>query len=98
MSLVRSLHLVALARIAVAAGVGIAAGTLSAGLAFAGIHQEKGGSSPFDFESNMLAEFFDRPTLANRQYPSTIWIFLNETSPYGPLADTQSFPKKECTL
>jgi hypothetical protein len=67
-----------------AAGVGIAAGTLSAGLALAGIHQEKGGTSPFDFDSNMLAEFFDRPTLPNSQYPSTIWIFLNETSPYGP--------------
>ncbi len=67
-----------------AAGVGIAAGTLSAGLALAGIHQQKGGTSPFDFDSNMLAEFFDRPTLANSQYPSTIWIFLNEDSPYGP--------------
>jgi hypothetical protein len=67
-----------------AAGVGIAAGTLSAGLALAGIHQEKGGTSPFDFESNMLAEFFDRPTLPSSQYPSTIWIFLNETSSSGP--------------
>ena len=38
-----------------AAGVGIGAGTLSAGLALTGIHQEKGKSSPFDFESNMLA-------------------------------------------
>jgi hypothetical protein len=37
--------MVALATIAVAAGVGIAAGTLSAGLALAGIHQEKGGGS-----------------------------------------------------
>jgi len=67
-----------------AAGVGIGAGTLSAGLALAGIHQEKGKSSPFDFDSNMLAEFFDRPALANSQYPATIWIFLNETSPSGP--------------
>ena len=61
-----------------AAGVGIGAGTLSAGLAMVGIHAEKGKSSPFDFESNMLAEFFDRPTLPNSQYPATIWIFLNE--------------------
>lgn len=74
-----------------AAGVGIAAGTLSAGLALAGIHQEKGGTSLFDFDSNMLAEFFDRPTLPNSQYPSTIWIFLNETSPYGP----QGLTRKE---
>jgi hypothetical protein len=72
-----------------AAGVGIGAGTLSAGLALAGIHQEKGKSSPFDFDSNMLAEFFDRPTLPNSQYPTTIWIFLNETSPSGPAGLTR---------
>src|ERR1700728_3408807 len=70
-----------------AAGVGIGAGTLSAGLALTGIHQEKGKSSPFDFESNMLAEFFDRPTLANSQYPATLWVFLNEV--YGPTGLTR---------
>ena len=70
-----------------AAGVGIGAGTLSAGLALAGIHQEKGKSSPFDFESNMLAEFFDRPTLPISQYPATIWVFLNEV--YGPTGLTR---------
>jgi hypothetical protein len=70
-----------------AAGVGIAAGTLSAGLALTGIHQEKGKSSPFDFESNMLAEFFDRPALPNSQYPATIWVFLNEV--YGPTGLTR---------
>jgi hypothetical protein len=42
-----------------AAGVGIGAGALSASLAVFGIHAQKGKSSPFDFESNMLAEFFD---------------------------------------
>jgi hypothetical protein len=72
-----------------AAGVGIGAGTLSAGLALAGIHQEKGRTSPFDFDSNMLAEFFDRPTLPNSKYPSTIWIFLNEISPSGPAGLTR---------
>jgi len=66
-----------------AAGVGIAAGTLSAGLALAGIREEKGQSSRFNFESNMLAEFFDRPTLPNSQYSTTIWIFLNEPIPTG---------------
>ncbi len=66
-----------------AAGVGIAAGTLSASLALVGIREEKGKSSRFDFESNMLAEFFDRPTLPNSQYPETVWIFLNEPSPTG---------------
>jgi hypothetical protein len=72
-----------------AAGVGIGAGTLSAGLALAGIHQQRGKTSPFDFDSNMLAEFFDRPTLPNSQYPATIWIFLNEASPYGPAGLTR---------
>jgi hypothetical protein len=72
-----------------AAAVGIGAGTLSAGLALAGIHQEKGKTSPFDFDSNMLAEFFDRPTLPNSQYPATIWIFLNEASPTGPAGLTR---------
>src|ERR1700723_2252720 len=72
-----------------AAGVGIAAGTLSAGLALTGIHQEKGKSSTFDFESNMLAEFFDRPTLPNSQYPATIWVFLNEIGPNGPAGLTR---------
>jgi hypothetical protein len=72
-----------------AAGVGIAAGTLSAGLALAGIREEKGNSSRFDFESNMLAEFFDRPTLPTSQYPATIWIFLNEPSPTGQAGITR---------
>jgi hypothetical protein len=66
-----------------AAGVGIGAGTLSAGFALAGIHAQKGKSSPFDFDSNMLAEFFDRPTLPDSQYPATIWIFLNEEGRNG---------------
>jgi hypothetical protein len=71
------------------AGVGIGAGTLSAGLALAGIHAETGKSSRFDFQSNMLAEFFDRPTLPNSQYPATVWIFLNESSPTGPAGLTR---------
>jgi hypothetical protein len=66
-----------------AAGVGIGAGTLSAALALTGIREEKGQSSRFDFESNMLAEFFDRPTLPNSRYSETRWIFLNEPSPTG---------------
>jgi hypothetical protein len=72
-----------------AAGVGIGAGTVSAGLALAGIHQEKGKTSLFNFDSNMLAEFFDRATLPNSQYPETIWIFINETSPTGPAGLTR---------
>jgi hypothetical protein len=72
-----------------AAGVGIGAGTVSAGLALVGIHEGKGKSSPFDFDSNMLAQFFDRPTLPNSQYPSTIWVFLNEPSPSAPAGLTR---------
>jgi len=64
--------------------VDIAAGTVSAGLAVAGIHAQQGKTSRFDFASNMLAEFFDRPTLPNSRYPPTIWTFLNRSSPYGP--------------
>ena len=67
-----------------AAAVGIGAGASSAGLALAGIHAQTGKSSQFDFPSNMLAEFFDRPTLPNSQYPATVWIFLTEASPNGP--------------
>jgi hypothetical protein len=72
-----------------AAGVGIGAGTLSATLALVGIREEKGKSSRFDFESNMLAEFFDRPTLPNSQYPETIWVFLNEPSRTGQAGVTR---------
>ena len=72
-----------------AAGVGIGAGTLSAGLALTGIREEKGKRIPFDFESNMLAEFFERPTLPNSQYPATVWTFLNEMSPTGPTGLTR---------
>ena len=72
-----------------AAGVGIGAGTLSAALALAGIREERGKSSRFDFESNMLAEFFDRPTLPNSRYPETVWIFLNEPIPTGQAGITR---------
>jgi hypothetical protein len=64
-----------------AAGVGIGAGALSATLALAGIREQRGKTSPFDFDSNMLSELFDRPSLPNSRYPETIWTFLNEQSP-----------------
>jgi len=67
-----------------AAAVGIAAGSFSTGLALYGIHAQAGKSSQFDFSSNMFAEFFDRPTLPNSQYPATVWTFLNEAIPDGP--------------
>jgi hypothetical protein len=72
-----------------AAGVGIGAGTLSASLAVFGIRAQKGRSSQFDFESNMLAEFFNRPVLPDSQYPPTIWTFLNESAPNSPTGVTR---------
>ena len=64
-----------------AAGVGIGAGTLSAGLALAGIHAQNGRGIRFEFQSNMLADFFDRPALPDSHYPAAIWTFLNESAP-----------------
>jgi len=63
------------------AGIDIAAGTVSAGMGLVGIHAQKGGSTRFDFRSNMLAELFDWPTLPDSRYPTTVWTFLNEVSP-----------------
>lgn len=72
-----------------AAGVGIGAGTISASLAVFGIRAQKGKTSQFDFESNMLAEFFDRPILPDSHYPATIWTFLNESAPSSENAVTR---------
>jgi hypothetical protein len=72
-----------------AAAVGIAAGTLSASLALAGIRAQKGHTSQFDFTSNMLAQFFDRPTLPDSRYPATIWTFLNQDAPNAPAGTTR---------
>lgn len=66
-----------------AAAVGIAAGSASAGLALWGIHAQKGGTQSFDFDSNMLAEFFDRPMLPDSHYPATVWTFLCEAPQNG---------------
>jgi hypothetical protein len=67
-----------------AAGVGIAAGAFSSGIAIIGIHAQPGKTHPFDFNSNMLAEIFDRPTLPDSRYPETVWTFLNQTAPNTP--------------
>ena len=73
-----------------AAAVGIAAGTASAGFAIAGIHAQRGGTEVFDFNSNMLAEFFDRPMLPNSHYPATVWTFLTGTPPEQGTAVTRA--------
>jgi hypothetical protein len=72
-----------------AAAVGIASGTLSASLALAGIRAQKGHTSQFDFNSNMLAEFFDRPALPDSRYPATIWTFLNQDPANSPTGLTR---------
>jgi hypothetical protein len=69
--------------------VGIAAGAISTGFALVGIHSRNGESMPFDFPSNMLAEFFDRPTLPNSTYPPIIWTFLNQVAAVGPAGVTR---------
>ncbi len=69
--------------------VGIASGVFSTGFALIGIHERNGGSMSFDFPSNMLAEFFGRPTLPNSAYPPIIWTFLNEDSPILPAGVTR---------
>jgi hypothetical protein len=69
--------------------VGVAAGAFSTGFALIGIHERNGGSLSFDFPANMLAEFFDRPTLPNSTYPPIVWNFLNEGSPNLPAGVTR---------
>jgi hypothetical protein len=69
--------------------VGVAAGAFSTGFALIGIHERNGGSLSFDFPANMLAEFFDRPTLPNSTYPPIVWNFLNESSPNLPVGVTR---------
>ena len=34
-----------------------------------------------DFNSNMLAEFFDRPALGDSRYDPIVWSFLNDVAP-----------------
>jgi hypothetical protein len=67
-----------------AAAVGVAGGVVSAGFGLAGLHAQNGKSGHFDFISNMLAEFFDRPALSNSLYPAVIWTFLNQPAVLGP--------------
>jgi hypothetical protein len=59
-----------------------------------GIRAQKGGNSHFDFQSNMLAEFFDRPVLPDSRYPTTIWTFLNE----APGSDSTGTTRKQQLL
>jgi hypothetical protein len=67
-----------------AAAVGITAGAISSGIAIAGIRAQKGKTMQFDFASNMLAQFFERPTLPDSDYPATVWAFLNDVASNDP--------------
>lgn len=60
-----------------AAAVGIGAGALSAAFGLSGIHAQRGAAASFSFESNMLAEFFDRPVLEDSRYPVVVNAFLD---------------------
>jgi hypothetical protein len=67
-----------------AAAVGITAGAISSGIAIAGIRAQKGKTMQFDFASNMLAQFFERPPLPDSVYPATVWAFLNDVASTDP--------------
>ncbi len=67
--------------------LGLAGGVASAGFGLYGIHAQPGRTAEFEFESNMLAAFFDRPTLPDSVYPPIVWTLLNqppENDPAGP--------------
>jgi hypothetical protein len=60
--------------------LGLAGGIASAGFGLRGIEAQAGRTAEFEFESNMLAAFFDRPTLPNNIYPPIVWTLLNQPS------------------
>lgn len=74
--------------------VGVGAGVFSAGFGLLGIRAQQGKTMQFDFDSNMLAEFFDRPTLPDSRYPATIWTFLNQP----PLSGATDLTRKQLLL
>ncbi|QHN03575.1 hypothetical protein FTO74_09480 [Granulicella sp. WH15] len=69
---------------AAAAGTGITGGALAAGIALYGIHAQRGESRALETDSNMLAQFFDRPVLPTSRYPPIVWQFLNEVAQSDP--------------
>jgi hypothetical protein len=60
--------------------LGLAGGIASVGFGLRGIQSQSGKTAELDFESNMLAAFFERPTLPNSVYPSIVWTLLNQPS------------------
>jgi hypothetical protein len=63
---------------------GVAGGAISAGLGLYGIRAQRGGTRTLDAESNLLAQFFNRPELPSSHYPPLIWQFLSEVAPTDP--------------
>ena len=72
------------------AAAGITGGAAAAGLAVSGIREQKGGTRVLDFNSNMLAMFFDRPALPDSRYSPLIWAFLNDVAATDPGKLTRS--------
>jgi hypothetical protein len=66
------------------AAIGVVGGATASALAVSGILQQKGGTRVFDFNSNMLAVFFDNPALEDSRYAGMIWTFLNAVAPTDP--------------
>jgi hypothetical protein len=71
-----------------AAIFGLVGGVASAGFGLMGIHAQNGKTTDFDFDSNMLAEFFDRPTLPDSTYQPLVWTLLNQPTATGPAGET----------
>ena len=70
---------------------GLVGGVASAGFGLAGIKAQNGATSRFDFESNMLAKFFDRTSLPNSTYPTIVWTLLNQS----PEGDAEGSTRKD---
>jgi hypothetical protein len=64
--------------------VGLVGGVASAGFGLLGIHEQNGETADFDFDSNMLAPFFNRPVLPNSNYPPVVWTLLNQSPEDSP--------------
>jgi len=64
-------------------------GVATVGLGLFGLHAQNGKSIRFDFDSNMLAEFFDRPIRPDSHYSPVIWTFLNQPSLNDPAGPTR---------
>jgi hypothetical protein len=64
-------------------------GVLTVGLGLLGLHAQSGKAIRFDFDSNMLAEFFDRPIQPDSHYSEIIWTFLNQPSLNDPTGPTR---------